>query len=371
VSTDRRATSYNLTRTKALDFAEAGVAEALERIRSGDVPDNRNPRMVAQVFAVAPGSVPAMGPDSIGMPTEQPAGQWLPYSSATRGPDVLTVQYMTDATRTGIYFYDPTSNPAIQGKTGNPVFLIHSGASDGISHRQVDASVSAVTIQPVIKGALVGNDAVKLFGQINAIGYDYMASTPDGTGAGGVRNPAYETGTDNAPGVWAAGSINTKPSSNMIGTPNSVSNQPGFYTGPWDVLNMTQSDFYNWVGAPVPNADGSPMPSGIVYLSYPGDPPQLGSHNFRFSGGDGDGLLYVNGDLEIDGNFTYRGLIYVEGSVKLKGSGWILGSLVIADSKKLNANHPETLTILKSARAISRFINRHRSPFTVITWRES
>jgi Tfp pilus assembly protein PilX len=43
VSSDRRITSYNMTRAQALNYAEAGVAEAMERIRNGDVPDNRKP----------------------------------------------------------------------------------------------------------------------------------------------------------------------------------------------------------------------------------------------------------------------------------------------------------------------------------------
>src|SRR6185369_3908854 len=104
-----------------------------------------------------------------------------------------------------------------------------------------------------------------------------------------------------------------------IGSPNILSKQTGFYTGPWDALGMTQSQFYNWVGPPQGDFKGkTPLPSGIVYLSQPGEKTGLGKHKFKFDGGSGDGLLYVNGDLEIQGDFTFRGLIYVEGQIKIK-----------------------------------------------------
>ena len=86
MSTDRRSSSYDFARGTALDYAEAGVAEALDRIRAGDVPDNRNPRMVAQIFRVSAGSVPAVGADTVGMPTAQPTGQFLALQLRQQGP---------------------------------------------------------------------------------------------------------------------------------------------------------------------------------------------------------------------------------------------------------------------------------------------
>src|SRR5438093_1810284 len=153
VSTDRRIASYNMTRAQALNYAEAGVSEALERIRTNDVPNNLDPKMVAQIFLTTPGDVPAVGTDTTAMGTAQPTGAWLPYSSDTKGPDVLTVRYMTNAARTGIYYYDGSKSPAIQGKTGDPVFLITSPAKIGVTRRQIDAAVSKLSINPNLKAA--------------------------------------------------------------------------------------------------------------------------------------------------------------------------------------------------------------------------
>jgi Tfp pilus assembly protein PilX len=371
MSTDRRSSSYDFARGTALDYAEAGVAEALDRIRAGDVPDNRNPRMVAQIFRVSAGSVPAVGADTVGMPTAQPTGQFLPYSSDSKGPDVLTVQYMTNAARTGIYFYDATKDLPIQGKSGTPIYSIRSIGRAGIARREVDVVVTPATITPNLKGGLVSDSKVKLHGAVSAIGFDYQAETPAGTGVGGVRNGAFETGIGNVPGVWSTGSIDIKAPSKAVGTPNTSPSQSGFYSGPWDVLNMSQSQFYNWIGPAQGGAKGkAPLPSGVVYLSSPGDKPGNGKTKFSFDGGSGDGFLYVNGDLEIKGDFTFRGLIYVEGDVKIKGTGWILGGLVIGDKSKLNASHHEGLTVLKSSEAVSTFLNAHKTPFITLNWRE-
>lgn len=371
MTNDRRVASYDFARGTALDYAEAGVTEALDRIRSGDVPDKRNPRMVSEIFLAPAGSMPSVGTDTTAIPTAQPAGQWLPYTTDTPGPDVLKIQYMTNSARTGIYYYDATKSPPIQGMTGSPVFIISSAGRAGVAKRRVEATVTPSIIQPNLKGALVADDKVKLTGSISAVGYDYVAETPAGTGAGGVNNATYQTNANNAPGVWATGDISIGGSSKAIGVPNTSKLQAGFYSGPWDVLNMTQSQFYDWVGPPQDDVKGNvPLPSGIVYMNHANEKPGNGKHKFVFEGGSGDGLLYVNGDLEIQGDFTFRGLIYVEGQITIKGSGWILGGLVIGDKSKIGASHKESLTIVKSNAAVSQFLGSHKTPFITLGWRE-
>jgi Tfp pilus assembly protein PilX len=373
VSSDRRITSYNMTRAQALNYAEAGVAEAMERIRNGDVPDNRKPTMVSQIFLTPMGTCPAVGTDTVAMATAQPAGNWIPYSSDTKGPNVLTVQYMTNSARTGIYYYDATKTPAIQGKTGDPVFLIHSPAQLGVAHRQVDAAVTMVTISPNLKAAYVGGDDVKMHGSEGIIGYDYSVDTPYGTGYLGARDNTWETGTNNRPGIWSRKKVDINSPAKAVGTPSAtLQNQTGMYAGPWEVLNMSQSSFWDWVGPPLARPKGNGiMPSGVTYLGKPGAKPQKGKDKFRLKGGSGEGFLYVNGDLEISNDFTFRGLIYVEGSLKMSGTGWILGGVVVADNSSSKGSHKNVLTILKSNGAVQQFIQKHRSPFVAINWRES
>ncbi len=103
VNVDTRITSHGLRETAALNNAEAGIGEAQARIRKGDISlSSSNPRAVAQIFNAAAGSVPVLGADSTGLATAQPAGSWLAYSTAARGPNVLTVEFKTDPARSFI-----------------------------------------------------------------------------------------------------------------------------------------------------------------------------------------------------------------------------------------------------------------------------
>lgn len=373
VSNDRRITSYNMTRARALNYAEAGVSEAIERIRSGDVPDNRNPKTVSQIFLSTQGDVPAVGTDTVAMGTQQPAGAWLPYSSDTKGPDVLTVQYMTDAARTGIYYYDKAKSPAIQGKSGDPVFLIHSVSHIGQTRKQIDATVAQIKIKPNLLGAFVGGADVKFHGTNIAIGYDYVSATPSGTGSNAARNATYESGGPNSPAIYSAGKVDVPGPAKAIGSPNTAAYQTGFYAGPWAALGMGQSEFYDWIGPPLafPKKGANVMPSGITYLGDANSPPQQAKKQFKLKGGNGDGILYVDGDLELSGDFTFRGLIYVEGTLTMKGNGWVLGSIVVADKARIKTSHKNTLTVLKSNSAVSDAIGSYGAPFLTINWRES
>jgi beta-lactamase superfamily II metal-dependent hydrolase len=71
VNSDRRLVVQSMGDGQALNLAEAGVAEAMERIRTGEIPSTPNPRMVGQIYLCAPGQVPASGADTIGLATWQ------------------------------------------------------------------------------------------------------------------------------------------------------------------------------------------------------------------------------------------------------------------------------------------------------------
>src|SRR5580765_1129709 len=126
--------SYSQREASALNVAEAGVAEACARIRNQDMLySTANPREVAQIFNAASGNVPVLGTDSSGFATGQPAGQWLSYSTANRGPDVLTVEFKTNRARDQIYRYDPTLSPPINTVSGYPIYRVTStGVRGGV-----------------------------------------------------------------------------------------------------------------------------------------------------------------------------------------------------------------------------------------------
>ena len=113
-------------RSKALDMAEAGISEAISRIKSGEIPSDLNPRMVAQIFLANAGNVPVLGTDSVALATAQPAGNWLTYTTANRSGDLLTVKFKTDGSGNSIYKYDVNKSLPIQADTGMPIFQVKS-----------------------------------------------------------------------------------------------------------------------------------------------------------------------------------------------------------------------------------------------------
>lgn len=366
VSVERKIAGHAQRETVALNTAEAGIAEALSRIKTGDIAMNLNPKAVAQIYNCAAGSVPVPGTtDSTFMATDQPAGQWLNYSTATRGSNVLQVNYRTDAAQTVIYKYDSTQNPAIQTTTGFPIFQVTSTGVAGADRSKVIAEFIQKPINVNAKGALVAGVGIDFSGTSFVCGFNHKISTPAGTNS---RPPCdtYELGTGMLPGAWSSGPITTSGAAVQTGSPPTIQNQAGFYTGPWDCFNMTQSAFFTWVGAPV--GSEPPNPTGIIYIDNDAIPENQ-SGNFKYNGGTGAGFLYVDGDLAINGNFIFTGLIYVTGNLSINGTCWILGSLVVRGKSTIKIANGNC-AILYSGDAIQQTISQYGGQFLNISWRQ-
>jgi type IV pilus assembly protein PilX len=366
VSVERKIAGHTQRETASLNTAEAGIAEALSRIKSGDIAMNLNPKAVAQIYNCVAGSVPVPGTtDSTFMATDQPAGQWLNYSTATRGPNVLQVNYRTDAGQTVIYKYDSTQNPAVQTTTGFPIFQVTSTGLAGADRSKVVAEFIQKPINVNAKGALVAGVGIDFSGTSFVCGFNHTMSTPPGTAS---RPPCdtYELGTGMMPGAWSSGAITTSGAAVQDGSPPTSQNQVGFYTGPWDCFNMSQSSFFSWVGPSVPTEPANP--TGIFYLDNDATPENQ-SGSFKYNGGTGAGFLYVDGDLSINGNFIYTGLIYITGDLKINGTCWILGSLVVRGKTTIKIANGNC-AILYSADAIQQTVSQYGGQFVNISWRQ-
>jgi hypothetical protein len=171
------------------------------------------------------------------------------------------------------------------------------------------------------------------------------------------------------PGAWSSSTVQATGSYVVQGDPVPWrESQPpsAFYSGPWDMLGMSQSEFYAWVGTPT-GAEPNP-PVGINYLDNNGiKQDHLG--NWHYTGGDGEGFLYCDGDLRINGNFNFKGLIYVEGDLDINGTVWILGGLVVRGNSTVKIANG-TATVLFSADTIQQKISRYGGDLRTIAWRE-
>lgn len=364
---EKRLAGHDVRDSKALNLAEAGVAEALSRIRSQDIAlSTANPRAVAQIFLAPAGSVPVLGADSTGLETAQPTGEWLNYSTPTKSRDALTVEFKTDANKTVIYRYDSNLNPPIQTTSGLPVYRVTSTGRAGQNRVRIQSDVIQKPFNVSVQGAFMAGVPVNFSGNSDVCGYNHTANAPAGTKG---RPPCddYETGNGNLAGGWSTGNITTPGSSVQNGVPQiSQGNAGQFFDGPWEVFGMGQAEFWSWLGAPVGSEPGSP--NGIYYLDDNGTQMDQ-SGNFAYHGGNGEGFLYIDGDLTINGNFNYKGLIYIEGDLKVNGTTWILGALVVRGKTTVKLANG-SCTVLYSSEAIQQSIARYGGQFVTLSWRQ-
>ena len=367
---NRKVAGHDLRSTNALNVAEAGVSEAMGQLRNNSsLLNTANPRATAQIFLATAGNVPALGTDSVGVATGQPAGAWLNYSTAGRSPDALTLRFKTDPARTVIYKYNGSLNPAINTVSGLPIYQVESTGTVGSARRSVLADIIQKPFVANAKAALTADQNIKFVGNAVVCGYNHSADTPFDQGKNGRGSApdcqTYETASGDLPGSWSTGTTTNGGGSTRAGNPNYVDNQTGFYAGPWTMLGMTQADFQSWIGAPSSSVPGNL--NGILYLDNNATiSDQSGS--FGIHGGNGEGLLYVDGDLTLNSQFTYRGLIYVEGDLKMNGQAWVLGGIVVKGKTQVTQNGGST--ILYSSDAITRALSQYGGQFVTLSWRE-
>ena len=367
VNVETKVSALSTRQAQALNIAEAGVAEAVSLIKTGDIPINNNPLQEAYIFNTVPGSVPVLGANQIALATRQPAGEWLAYTTAAMSESVLTVRYKTDAARTVIYRYDPALPQAVQTVSGFPIFVVTSTGRKGGTFRRIITEVIQKPINVNAKGALVADKGIDFSGNSEVCGLNHNMSTPPWTEV----HPScenWETGINNQTGAWSSGAISSSGSSEQAGSPTDVSpGQIGFYSGPWDALTMSQADFFSWIGAPLGAEPNDP--EGVYYLDN-NAVGQDASGDFKYNGGTGEGLLYVDGNLAINGNFVFKGLIYIEGDLSINGNCWILGSVIVKGSSTIKIANGDC-TVLYSEEAIAQTIAKYGGQFVTLSWRES
>jgi hypothetical protein len=210
-------------------------------------------------------------------------------------------------------------------------------------------------------------------------GFNHRADTPPWTGEdgrfnppannpchGGGGKPDYETGVGDLYGSWTSGGTINGGGAFQNGSPSAnVSNQVGFYTGPWDALGVGQADFYSWVGAP--KTDVPTNLNAITYLDND-NTGQNQSGAWGIHGVTGEGLLYVDGDVTLNSTFVYKGLVYIEGDLKLNGQAWILGGLIVRGKADVTMNGGAT--VLYSSEAILLALSKYGGQFVTLSWRE-
>jgi len=366
---------------QSLNIAEAGIGEAEARIANQDVQMNPAiPTAACQVFNTIAGSVPVVGADTTALATGQPVGTYLNYTTPTRGADVLTIGWKRNAGGQ-VMKYDITRNPAIQTATGIPIYTITATGRVGQARRTVVTEVIQKPYVVLAKGAFTAGNGVTSLGNGAICGYDHSFNTPYGDGNKGRTNPAPIPPNDpnycqdneivvnaGVPGVWCSDPVNSGGNCALSGNPDTLTNQGrnNFYSGPWDCFNMSQADFWSFIGPPTNPASITNW-NGILNIDN-NTVTRDASCQVGPNGVDAEGFMYVDGDLKLNSNFNYKGFIFVEGDITVNGNAWILGAIVCKGNASIKVTG--TMTVLYSGDTIMQELTKYGSQFVTLSWRE-
>jgi Tfp pilus assembly protein PilX len=371
LATQRKISGHDMRSSRAMSTAEAGIAEASSRLRSGEIVlDESNAASVVQIFLAPPGALPPLGPDTTALATAQAVGSWLTYSTANRSADALTLAFKRDSATGAILRYDDTRSPPLNTATGMAVVQITCTGTTGNDRSRVRAEVIFQPLHPTLSGALSSGINVTLSNGVALCGYRHGAATALTHGINGrTGSPSCdgdEVGFGDVPGVWSEGSI-TNSSALPAGLPSStLSAQTGFHAGPWEALGISQSDFTTALGTPT----ASPASfNGFVWMddnSVLGD----GGSSYSLHGLNGEGLLYVDGNLTLTGTVSYRGLVWVEGTLTSTATGAVVGGVVVRGRSGGTCSLSGGPAVIYSLDAVDKAAARGMRQLVTLSWRE-
>jgi hypothetical protein len=371
LSTERKISGHGLRTSRALSAADAGIAEVVSRLRSRDIAlDETVPQAVVQIFLTSSGLVPAVGTDTLALATSQSSGAWLDYSSASRGPDVLTLAFRRDPVTAQIMRYDDDQTTPLNTVCGMPVYRITSTGKVNGDRTRVQAEMIWKPYHLSVNAALTSGVGVQLSGAISICGYQHGAATSlDDAEGGRMGSPSCvpdELGLADIPGVWSGGTV-ANTGGHVTGLPApKVESQPGFYDGPWDVLGITRADFIALLGT----QNANPVDfDGVVWMDNDGTIAN-GTQSYSIADLSGEGLLYVDGNLTLSGTVAFRGLIFVEGNLTSDAPGAVVGAVVVRGGAGGSCSLTNGPSIVFSHDAINEAVSKATKEFVTLSWRE-
>jgi hypothetical protein len=394
-TTELRIADNRKDRVETLYTAEAGVSEIIARMEMdpgtlvnvnggtidahiGDDPFNPDPNWRTEVYLAAPDSLPAPDAGETVVATVQPASNWLHFADAGAVLEPIVVEHKwVDLNANGIrelgelVLYDASRFPPENFVGGLPVETIRVPARLNGSRRTVRAEVTRFSVSAKAQAAITCDRGVVLSGDMAGCGHNHDLWTPANTklpncapwelcanhtldATEGCQVAVMTTGDD----------ADTGGSSDLEGFPtwsDTSSSNPfydieaylGISTAQWNEIRH-DPDYRS--------ANDAEWFDGVVIVDH----DATGSE--EFNGGAGQGLICVDGDMHISGQFEWRGLIYVEGALKITGNPWILGAVVVRGRTE-DAFGAGSSTILYSRDAIQMFVGSHLG-YQTLAWNE-
>lgn len=380
-STDLKISGNQKQETESLFTAEAGLAEAIQRMGS---PDPTNVTVGGATFNAAIRDKEPYDPNwkvYIRLVNQAPTtsgsttitgtvqnlnnANVLQYSEPNGTNDVISIEHKwKDRNGDGvrdpneIVRYDPAKVPPENFDTGNPVDIVTVTGRSGQGKQTLQAEVTRQTLILKAMGALYTDKAVRIAGTSAFCGWNHDINTPVGT----VPNQcfSYHLSDHNLPGITTTGD-----NIDEQGNAHDIDGNPATNTSnlnPWyslaEVLGVTDGQLAKVLSDPDYTAPADSM-NGVTYIQ--------GDATIN-AGMTGHGLMYITGDARINGGFTYWGLIYIEGDLTIVGTPWVLGSVIVKGKGDYHFGAGNG-AILWSKDAIDTYVDE-LMPMNILTWRD-
>lgn len=396
-STEMQIADNQKNHAGALYVSEAGIAEVMTRMstRPGNttvtvngatfdpaIADdllNPSPTWRTEVHLAAPGSLPAPAAGETIVATVQPSGSWLHYGDQNLGLDPIAIEHkwadlngdnVRDANE--IVRYDANKFPPENFASGFPVEVITVPGILNGSRRNIVTEVIRIPMSVKVTAAITCDNGVDMTGNMAGCGHNHDLFTPVGTKIPGCypwekcSSRTLDATSNCLIAVKTTGDIaETGGSSDLEGFPVwSDTSSTNTFDEVWEYLGLTQQVWDEVKSKPdYTSANDAANMDGIVIVD------QNATGGEKFNGNTGFGLIYVNGDLDISGNFVWRGLIYVEGDCVITGTAWILGAICVRGTTTTDAFAAGNSTILFSQDAISLYVGG-RLGYQTLAWNE-
>jgi hypothetical protein len=396
--TDVNISKHQTLHVEALYVAEAGVEEALHRLglrdptmvtvngtsMNGAIRDSvspYDPNWRTRIFLCNPGGEPAAPVGDTHTCTIQSNTSRLEYSSQSDAATALTIEHKWqdldgDGVRENgeIVLYDGSKYPPENFATGSPVEIVTVTGRSATAEREVKVEATRFPLNINARAALLCDMGVDVRGNVTVCGHDHAYDTPHFTMYPGCQAFEYCGPPLHANclaqgclvGVMTTGDpIDRRGTTDLDGEPSAedTSSTNQFLTLA-ETLGIEQDDLAEILANADYFAVGAADPQeGITYVD------NAGGADASWNNGDGNGLLYVTGNLNTQGNFTWRGLVYVEGDYVMTGTPSIVGAVVVrgTSSWAFSGGDP---CILFSSEALDYYL-RQSLHYVKIGWKET
>jgi len=395
-STEVRIADNQKNHTGALYVTESGIEEVIARMELSpgsmitvngatfdasirDSPTAPDPNWRTEVYLSDAGSLPAPAGTEVITATVQPSASWLRYGDATNGLEPIVIEHKwvdrnSDGLRTAdeLVRYDANQFPPENFTGGQMVEVITATGVVNGSQRQIRQEVMRTPLTVNVLAAITCDNGIDLTGNMAGCGHNHDIDTPVGTKIPGCypwelcSNRAQDAIAGCLVGVMTTGDVaSTGGSSDLEGFPAwSDTSSSNTFFDVHEYLGLSQAQWNEIRDDPdYSSANDATTMDGIVIVEWDATSSE------KFNGNSGQGLIYVDGDMEVSGNLDWKGLIFVEGDCEITGTAWILGAIIVRGVTSTTAFGAGNSTILYSRDAIATHVGLHLD-YQTLAWSE-